>query len=62
MFNVCSEATAAINPPTLFETLRTDVKPIGDQVRNYQETDRKFIAEETRKLLDEGIVEESRSQ
>ena len=50
-------ATAAIDPPLLFDTLRSDCKPIADLFRNYSEAHPKFIAEGTRKLLDDGIIE-----
>ena len=57
----CSVPAAAINPPPLFERLRSDCKHIADRLGNYSEIDRKFIAEETRKLLEGGIKEERRS-
>ena len=58
---VCSVATAAIEPPPLFASLSPDCKPIADKSRYYSEADRTFIAAEVEKLLEAGIIEESRS-
>ena len=58
---VCSVATATIDPPPLFSTLSPDCTPIADKSRNYTEADRNFIATEVQKLLNEEIIEESRS-
>ena len=57
---IWSVAAAAIDSPPPFKTLRYDGKPYADLFRIYSETYRKFIVEETRKRLDEGILEESR--
>ena len=42
---VCSEASAANEPPKLFKTLRAACKPIADQFSYYSETDQSFISE-----------------
>ena len=50
-----------ITPPPLFEHLSEDCKPIAIKSRKQTPSNGKFIAEETKKLLEDGIIEPSRS-
>ena len=53
--------TLNVHPPPLFQYLTADVKPIATKSRKYSEEDQKFIAAETKRLLEEGIIEPSDS-
>lgn len=59
--NVCALAQINIEPPHLFRNLTKDVRPIATKSRKHSTTDRVFIEHEVRKLLAEGIIEESQS-
>ena len=54
-------APAKIEPPPLFEYLSGNVKPIITKTRKYSEEDREFMKKEIDKLLEDKIIEESRS-
>ena len=58
---ICSVAAALVTPVSLFSNLTPDYKPIATKSRRQTAEDRKFIATEVRKLLDEGIIEPSDS-
>ena len=53
--------TLNIPLPSLFQYLTADVKPIATKSRKYSEEDKLFIAAETKRLLEEGIIEPSDS-
>lgn len=57
--SICSLSFAAIEPPRLFVNLSPNCKPIATKSRRFSLEDTKFISNEIRKLLDEGIIEES---
>ena len=58
---VCRVAEAALNPPTLFGGVPADCKPIATKSRRFSWADKNFIASETTRLLQEGIIECSSS-
>ncbi|XP_031355746.1 uncharacterized protein LOC116180058 [Photinus pyralis] len=58
---VCGVAAASVPAVPLFSNISSDCKPIAIKSRRYSEDDKKFIKEEIRKLLMEGIIEESTS-
>ena len=58
---VCGVAEAALKPPTLFGGVPADCKPIATKSRRFSWADKNFIASETTRLLQEGIIERSSS-
>ena len=56
-----SVAVAKVSPPTLFEFLTEDCKPVATKSRRYCEDDQKFISQEIKRLLEADIIEPSRS-
>ena len=48
-----------VNPPPLFTHLSDNIKPVSTKSRHYTQSDKKFIKEETTRLLNEGIIEQS---
>ena len=56
-----SLTTLCVDPPELFANLTDDCRPIASMSRRYSFDDRKFIANETQRLLREGIIEPSNS-
>jgi len=58
---LCGLTTLRVNPPELFANLTADCHPVVSKSRRYSFDDRKFIQEETRRLLQEGIIEPSNS-
>ena len=59
--SVCGLTTIDIEPPELFANLTEDCHLIATKSRKYSLDDRKFIDSEIKKLLQEGIVENSNS-
>ncbi|KAI3378314.1 hypothetical protein SNEBB_002033 [Seison nebaliae] len=59
--SICGLATLDIAPPRLFRNLTSDCHPIAARSRRYSFDDRRFIENETRRLLSEGIIEPSLS-
>ena len=57
----CSLAQADLEEPTLFRTIKPDVKPIATKSRHFSMENRTFIQEEIKKLQAEDIIEESSS-
>ena len=57
----CSLSTLKVAPPSLFENLTPDCKPIVTKSRRYSAGDRAFIRSEVQRLLGEGIIEASTS-
>ena len=53
--------TLYVDPPELFANLTDDCHPIASKSRRYSRDDRKFIENETQRLLREGIIEPSNS-
>ena len=53
--------TLNIEPPPLFPHLHPSIKPIADKSRKYSIDDQKFIDQEVKRLLSEGIIEKSKS-
>ncbi|BHF58955.1 hypothetical protein SprV_0100191000 [Sparganum proliferum] len=58
-FSPCSVAAAFIEPPRLSPNLTPDCKPIATKSRRHTNMDEKFIREEIRRLLSEGVIEHS---
>ena len=58
---ICSVAQVNIEPVRLFTNLSDDIKPIATKSRRHSQRDSEFIIEEVRKLLADGIIEESQS-
>lgn len=54
-------STAAVEKPSLFANLLPNCKPIATKSRCFSSEDEKFINQEIRKLLDEGIIKPSTS-
>lgn len=59
--SVCGLTTLSIKPPSIFENLTTDCKPIAAKSRRYSTPDRQFIQSEVQRLLKEDIIEPSLS-
>uniref|UniRef100_A0A8C4WTX5 ribonuclease H n=1 Tax=Eptatretus burgeri TaxID=7764 RepID=A0A8C4WTX5_EPTBU len=53
--------TAEVSSPLLFANLSLDCKPIAIKSRRYTTADMNFITSETKRLLEEGIIEPSDS-
>ena len=49
----------SVEPPPLFTHVSPNIKPIASKSRRYSQPDSTFIKEETRRLLQEGIIEPS---
>jgi RNase H-like domain found in reverse transcriptase/Integrase core domain/Reverse transcriptase (RNA-dependent DNA polymerase)/Aspartyl protease len=58
---LCGLTTLRVKPPDLFANLTADCHPIASKSRRYSLDDRKFIENETCRLLREGIIEPSNS-
>ena len=59
--SVCGFSTLNVEPPEPFANLTTDCHPIASKSRRYSQEDSAFIDEEVKRLLREGIIEQSRS-
>ena len=58
---ICCLSVMNIDPPSLFSNLPPDTKPIASKSRKYSKSDLKFIQEVIKRLLSEGVIEESTS-
>ena len=58
---VCGLSVLKVESPDLFSNLTSDVHPIATKSRRYCREDQEFIAPEVRRLLNEGIIEPSKS-
>ena len=58
---ICGLSTLNVSPPHVFENLTPDSKPIATKSRRYSEDDKKFIESEFQRMLQEGIIEPSKS-
>ena len=58
---ICNLTTLDVTPPSLFQYLSPDCKPIATKSRKYSSEDQEFISRETNRLLEEGIIEASDS-
>ena len=58
---MCLVTAANVDPPQIFRTVKEDRKPVATKSRRYSREDTKFINEEVNKLLNEGIMEPSKS-
>ena len=58
---VCGLTTLKVKLPELFANLTADCRPVAAKRRNYSAVDRKFIDNEVRRMLKEGIIEQSTS-
>lgn len=61
VFKVCSVAEASVPAVPLFANMSPDCKPIAIRSRRHSPEDQAFIADEMKKMLEDGIIEESRS-
>lgn len=59
--SVSALAHVNIEPPSLFQNLTKDIRPIVTKSRKHSMTDRAFINDEVNRLLAEGIIERSHS-
>ena len=59
--SVCGFSTLNIDPPEPFANLTEDCHPIATKSRRYSQDDLVFIDNEVKRLLKEGIIEQSRS-
>ena len=59
--NICKLATLNVDPPSLFQSLSENCKPIAIKSRRYSEPDKQFIDSEIQRMLNEGIIEPSNS-
>ena len=59
--NVCSLAKANVSEVSLFSSIDPKVRPYATKSRKFNEENSKFIEAEIQKLLQEGIIEESKS-
>ena len=58
---MCLVMAANVDPPRIFRTVKENCKPVATKSRRYSKEDTKFINEEVIKLLNEGIIEPSKS-
>ena len=58
---ICGLSTLKVPPPSLFAYLTPNCKPIADSRRRYSLEDQEFIEKETKRMLNEGIIEPSNS-
>ncbi|KAG8171472.1 hypothetical protein JTE90_008886 [Oedothorax gibbosus] len=56
---ICSLTIVQISPVSLFTNLTPDYRPITTRSRRQTQEDRQFICAETKRLLEEGIIEPS---
>ena len=56
---ISSLATLKSEPPSPFQNIAKDCKPVASKSRNYSDDDKKFIASEVQRLYKEGIIEPS---
>lgn len=59
--SICCLTEAKVAPPLLFGNLTKNCRPIACKPRRHSEEDEKFITNEIKNLLKEGIIEESMS-
>lgn len=60
-FTVCGLAAAGVKPPPLFQHMAPNCKPITTKSRRHSVPDESFIQSEVKRLLDNKIIEPSRS-
>lgn len=60
-FSLCGVLAARVKPPSLFENLSPDCKPIATKSRRHSPPDQQFIDFEVQRLLKEQIIEPSQS-
>ena len=60
-FSVCGMSVLKTDPPQLFSNLTDDYRPIATKSRKYCRDDLVFIKSEVGRLLEEGIIEPSKS-
>ena len=58
---ICGLSTLHVSPPSLFNHLTPDCKPVATKSRRYSNDDRKFIDSEIQRMLQDGIIEPSKS-
>ena len=58
---VCGLNSLNVKPPDLFANLTDDCHPVASKSRRYSFADKQFIEKETKRLLEEGIIEKSNS-
>lgn len=54
---ICNVMAASVPPATIFSNLTSDIKPVAIKSRRYSDEDKKFIAEEINKLLEDKVIE-----
>ena len=58
-FSVCNVACANVEPPSLFQNMTKDYRPVVTKTRRFFGDDEKFIQSEIQSLLKDGVIEES---
>lgn len=58
---ICGLSTLKAEPPSLFNNLTSNCKPIAAKSRRYSMQDKKFIDQEVQRMLSEDIIERSNS-
>ena len=56
---VCGLRSLNVKPPDLFTNLTADCHPVACRSHRYSFADKQFIENETKRLLEEGIIEKS---
>ena len=56
---VCGLSSLNVKPPDLFVNLVDDCHPVASKSHRYSFADKQFIEKETKRLLEEGIIEKS---
>ena len=59
--NICNLTTLHVDPPSLFQKLSENCKPIATKSRRYSEADTQIIDSEIQRMLNEGVIEPSNS-
>ena len=59
--NICKLATLNVDPPSLFQSLSENCKPIAIKLKRYSEPCKQFIDSEIQRMLNEGIIEPNNS-
>ncbi len=59
--HVCRLNSLNVKPPDLFANLTDDCHPVTSTSHRYSFADKQFIEKETKRLMEEGIIEKSNS-
>ena len=59
--SACNVTAALLGPVSLFENLSSDCRPVAVKSRRYNKADKKFIDNEIKQMLQDGIIQHSAS-